>query len=273
MMSTAGPGSLLTLILAVVWFCTAIASDVYQESISFLSEVEPDPGCTSEDDDALKCRVTAVDTMYITAKGTVASREQTSCIPIIDDEETDDILNLDLPDDIADQNRKAIDRGDLYMSISGASILGEDVLLPEYPAFLILEPPELRRQLETFTSGDRTMAVIRVSTTDKSPKFSKNALLSGLFGNGINMKTQYEACSFGKLTWKLAPAGLVDVRINQPIADFTSGTSIVTAATKQLKAEMGLSSLSSLADKVIYVVPEGTGSWIASAGVGSWRAQ
>ncbi len=90
------------------------------------------------------------------------------------------------------------------------------------------------------------------------------------------MKTQYEACSFGHLRWEAAPvgvAGVVEVRVDQPISEFTSGTTLVTAAQKQIKKDFGISSVADLGDKVLFCLPAGTGGWIASAGVGHWRAQ
>jgi hypothetical protein len=79
-----------------------------------------------------------------TVDSNTAGKEQTSCIPIANGKETTDILSLPLPDDMAALHRAAIDRGELFMSIFGASIEGEDVILPDSPAFLILDSSLLR---------------------------------------------------------------------------------------------------------------------------------
>jgi hypothetical protein len=68
-------------------------------------------------------------------------------------------------------------------------------------------------------------------------------------------------------------AGVVEVRVGQQISEFTSGTALVTAAQKQIKKDLGISTVSALGDKVIFCLPPGTGGWIASAGIGHWRAQ
>ena len=212
----------------------------------------------------------------VAANTTSTNEQQISCIPIINGEETDDILDLPLPDDIADLNRASIELADLYLSIPGATIEGNSVVIPSLPVFIVLDPPEQRRQLSSATTGPKTLAIVRVSTSDKSPTFSANALRNGIFGNGINMKTQYEVCSFGQLQWEPASVGaegVVDVRVGQPMSEFTSGTALVTAAQKQIKNDFGISSVADLGDKVIFCLPAGTGGWIASAGLNHWRAQ
>jgi hypothetical protein len=218
---------------------------------------------------------------HMTAGGTGGTNvgtneQQISCIQIINGEETDDLLDLTLPDDIADLNRASIELADLYLSIPGATIKGNSVVIPATPVFIVLDPPEQRRHLSSASIGPKTLAIVRVSTSDKSPIFSANALRNGIFGNGINMKTQYEACSFGQLRWEPAPvgaAGVLEVQVGQRMSEFTSGPTLVTAAQKQIKKEFGISSVAELGDKVMFCLPAGTGGWIASAGLNHWRAQ
>jgi hypothetical protein len=62
--------------------------------------------------------------------------------------------------------------------------------------------------------------------------------------------------------------------VNQRVAEFTSASALVTAAQKQIKNDLGISSVADLAEKVLFCLPPGTpGDWIASAGMGHWRAQ
>jgi hypothetical protein len=273
MKSCSTPGILLALLIALGWFYSAISAASPDSSRQQLRGRDHSQGS----DEEFTCRVTIVDTMFeVAANATSTNAQQISCIPIINGEETDDLLDLPLPDDIADLNRASIELADLYLSIPGATIEGNSVVIPSIPVFIVLDPPEQRRQLSSSTTGPKTLAIVRVSTSDKSPTFSATTLRNGIFGNGINMKTQYEACSFGQLRWEPAPvgvAGVVEVRVGQQMSEFTSGTSLVTAAQKQIKKEFGISSVADLGDKVIFCLPAGTGGWIASAGLNHWRAQ
>ena len=272
MKSCSTPGILLALLITLEWFYCAIAA-ASPDNLQLRGGDHSSQGS----DELFTCRVTIVDTMFEVSGNTTSTNEQQiSCIPIINGEETDDLLDLSLPDDIAELNRASIELADLYLSIPGATIEGNSVVIPPTPAFIVLDPPEQRRQLSSSTTGSKTLAIVRVSTSDKSPTFSASTLRDGIFGNGINMKTQYEACSFGQLRWETAPvgvAGVVEVRVGQRISEFTSGTALVTAAQKQIKKDLGISAVSDLGDKVIFCLPAGTGGWIASAGIGHWRAQ
>jgi hypothetical protein len=270
MKSCCTPGIVLALLVALGWFYSAIATST-EDSRQLRGGVSDRPS-----EDAFTCRVTVVDTMFAKTNVTVSKDEQISCIPIINGEETDDLFDLPLPDDVADLNRASIELADLYLSIPGATIIGNSVVIPSSPVFIVVDPPEQRRHLSSSTIGEKTLAIVRVSTSDRSPTFSASTLRNGIFGNGINMVTQYEACSFGQLKWKMAPvgvAGVVEVRVDQGISAFTSGTALVTAAQKQIKKDMQISSVRDLGDKVLFCLPPGTGNWIASAGLGHWRAQ
>jgi hypothetical protein len=266
MKSSSTQGIVLALITALGWFHSAVAASA-EDSQQLRG---------SGSGEQITCRVTVVDTMFAKTNVTVSSEEQISCIPIINGEETDDLLDLPLPDDIADLNRASIELADLYLSIPGATIKGNSVVIPSSPVFVVLDTPEQRRHLSSSTTGSKTLAIVRVSTSDRSPTFSASTLRDGIFGNGINMKTQYEACSFGQLKWEMAPvgvSGVVEVRVDEGISAFTSGTALVTAAQKQIKKDMKISKVSDLGDKVLFCLPAGTGGWIASAGLGHWRAQ
>ena len=206
MKSCSTPGILLALLITLEWFyCTIAAASPDNRKLR--------GGDHSQgSDEQFTCRVTIVDTMSEVAGNTTRTNKQhISCIPIINGEETDDLLDLSLPDDIAELNRASIELADLYLSIPGATIEGNSVVIPPTPAFIVLDPPEQRRQLSSSTTGSKTLAIVRVSTSDKSPTFSASTLSDGIFGNGINMKTQYEACSFGQLRWETAPVGVAGV--------------------------------------------------------------
>jgi len=238
--------------------------------------------------DSVLCRLTVVDLMFSFDDGDHSLRhdEQISCIPVVDGLEDDDMHPVALPKALHTENANAIRQGRLFVSISGASLENDGLQLSDSAEFEVLHrlPGHLRflEQRHLGVVGTFSVAVVRISTTDSTPMFSRYALSDGMFGSGINLKTQYNACSFGQLQWELAPVGVIDVKVNQPISDFGSGSALVTAAQMQIKEDMNLkpflvrnnqTSISHLADKVLMCLPPGTGNWAASAGINHWRAQ
>ena len=119
-----------------------------------------------------------------------------------------------------------------------------------------------------------SVAVIRVSTSDSTPTPSRDELQSVLFSpSGINFVNQYNAISFGKLQFNLAPAGVVEIQVPSPVSSFATSIDLVIAAQEQIKSIYQIDEVAVLADKVLMCLPPGTGNWAASAGVNHWRAQ
>jgi Gametolysin peptidase M11 len=229
----------------------------------------------SDTDDSILCRVTMFHTMYVTEDNNTSTKEQPTCIPIVDERETELDFPIDLPLDLLEQYKADIEQGKLMVSISPAQLVDEKLVIGDKPLFTVVTDPRLRHLQERHLQVNTTMtvAVIRISTTDSSPKDSATTLQSTLFGSSFNFPSQYEACSFGKLKWKLADAGVLDITLPNSVTEFATSTDLVTAAQQFLKAQMQISEVSSLADKIVMCLPPGTGDWAASAGVGHWRAQ
>lgn len=221
-------------------------------------------------------RVTIAGTFMTQTDGSIIEEErQVSCIPIVGFKETDELYPIKLPQTILVENHKAIASGQLFLSITNTELIqGEIMMTKDSNVSVILDPRLVSRDVGSSTSGIKSMAIVRISTNDASPQFNATALREGLFSpNKVNLKTQYSACSFGQLVWKLADAGVIEVLVDQPVSDFTSGSDLVTAAQATMKEKMGYATISDLADKVIMCLPPGTGNWVASSGVNFWRAQ
>lgn len=236
--------------------------------------------------DVLTCRVTVVGTMLdINDDRSQANQdEQISCIPIVDEKELDNVFPLDLPAKVLAVHMSSIERASLYVAVKGAYVTEDQLVVSDKAAYEVFNelPGHLRRleeqRRDLFTTGTKTLGVVRISTTDAQPMFSAAQLEDGIFGNGlkndgVTVVSQYEECSFGKLKWGKTREGVVDIKVNQSIKSFKSASDLVTAVQKQIKAERGISTVASLGDKVLMCLPPGTGSWAASAGVGHWRAQ
>ena len=226
------------------------------------------------------CRIVLVDHWSERPDGVVVTNDGAACATIIFGKETDNLFTiLDMPEYILDDNASALKAGTLFVSIVNATIVdGEALSLdPDSEIQVIQDPRRSKRTVEDLSEkamGNKTIAVIRISTLDASPTTDAATLAYRLFSpEEINLKTQYAACSFGKLQWALAPAGVVDVIVNQTASEFSSGSSLVAAAQTVMSNNMNIQ-VSELADKVMMCLPPGIGpGWIASSGVGHWRAQ
>lgn len=230
------------------------------------------------DDEPSLYRITVVGTFNEGENGAIitsSENEQISCIPIMNGKETDGLFAIELPETFVSENKSKILDGTLFLSITRAVLHGEEVLVGNGSIISVIpDPRDKNREATSSTIGTKTMAIVRISTRDATPKDDADTLRIGLFSpDMVNLKTQYSNCSFGQLEWVLAPVGVVEVFVDQPVSDFSSGAALVAAAQDTMKAKMGITNAADLGDKVLMCLPPGTGSWVASSGVNHWRAQ
>jgi hypothetical protein len=222
----------------------------------------------------------------ITVSGTIIEGEQgrfrlsdeeenISCIPIINGKETHDLFSINLPKNFVKANSDLIYKGKLNVAITNTrTVKNERVVVTKNSKISIVGSTRSENDDNNSHTGLKTIAIVRVSTKDSTPTYDAETLRNTLFDpNKVNLRTQYMNCSFGQLEWVLAPAGVVEVLVDQPVSDFTSGSALVTAVQNVMTGTMGISDVSTLGDKVMMCLPPGTGGWIASSGVNHWRAQ
>lgn len=124
--------------------------------------------------------------------------------------------------------------------------------------------------------GDKSVLVVRVNAPDFSTSSSVSVLSDNVFGttdDSVNLKSQYEACSYNKL--RLNPTadsratnGVYEVSISRKTKR-ASRESIEDAVVSQLTRELGY--LPREFDHVMLCLPPRTsGSWIAYAYVNGW---
>jgi Gametolysin peptidase M11 len=221
------------------------------------------------------CRITMFDTLILSKENVSSTREQTTCLPIVNEVETDLDFSIDLPEDLVKANIADIEMGKLLVKVIGAEMVDDKLVIGQRPQFEVVHDHRLRHLQERHlqSTGVMTLAVIRISTSDAAPTASAATLKNALFGGLINFATQYDSCSFGKLKWKMAGSGVIDVRLPNKVSAYASSAELVTAAQKQLKAQNGGKEVSSMGNKVFMCLPPGTGDWAASAGINHWRAQ
>jgi hypothetical protein len=228
----------------------------------------------STDIQSQQYRVTVINDHEELEDGTVIQApEQFACIPIVDGKESSELYKINLPNEIVNQNQKSIHQGNLFLSITHISLHeGKVTLSDESEITVIPDPTSHKRTANVGVIGTMTITVVRISTRDSTPTFSAKELEEGMFDpTNVNVMTQYLACSSNQLRWQMASSGVIEVFVDAPVSDFPGALPLISAAQQVLRAQ-GIE-VSRLADKVLFIVPNGTGKWVASSSVNHWRAQ
>ena len=223
---------------------------------------------------------------------------------------TGDLIPLVGAEDQLDDLRQYLNNGDLvsgettiegltlgenaFMADGNTSINSSiEALLPD--GDLVLKPgSEVRRKLKNGQNGRRLatyegfkqVLVVRVTDKDGLAHSDKADVMSdkvfGTNGDPENMKTQFNACSFGKLTITntytknidgyLAAPGVIEVKIGVSLKNSGKGTirnAVTTAVQSKIKYN-----LPGNFDHVIYVLQKCyvDCGWAAYAYVNSWNS-
>ena len=238
---------------------------------------------TTAEGKVLHCRVTMADTMYQEENDsndrTTYSVEQISCVPLRTDGSEDILYDLErIPAHILESHMDDIRMGQLYMSITEANLDIENNVVgtQSTSVFTVLDEPPLerRRHLKAYTDamGTRRYAIVRVSTSDASPSVTAQQLRSRFTDPRAGMQAQYTACSMNQLNWQLD--NIYEVRVPASVRNYENKAAhLRNDAADQLKTQLGLNSISDLADNILFCIPPGTGNWIANAGTGHWQSQ
>jgi len=127
-------------------------------------------------------------------------------------------------------------------------------------------------------TGDFTVLAIRVVLSDGQTTANENTVRDGIFGNNVNLRSQYSDCSHDQLNFDSVGTVTGDsltindgvITINLPNSRKSDGnTAIRNAINSAFSADFG-ASVNQIADYVMYCLPSGTFSGIAFAGVNSW---
>jgi len=118
---------------------------------------------------------------------------------------------------------------------------------------------QFHRKLQVSGTGVRSVFMVRVSTANGQPGPSLSDMRNLFNPNEVNFATQYDACSYGQLQFRLEQA--VDVSL---ASTYATPLAAVLAAEQQLKSQYG----DNLADHVYYCLPTGLGwrpDWTAAS--------
>ncbi|VEU38829.1 unnamed protein product [Pseudo-nitzschia multistriata] len=131
------------------------------------------------------------------------------------------------------------------------------------------------RQLAKTTGNLKTLVLRVVDGSGTAPELSTAKLRDDLFTDSLSLKTQYKACSNGRID--IIERGIVDVKVKE-IAQVTkvmyNGRPLELGNNSELEKQArkiasnryaGGGDLSAKFDLVIYCLPPGTGRWIAYA--------
>jgi hypothetical protein len=129
--------------------------------------------------------------------------------------------------------------------------------------------------------GTRSVLVVNVAASNAKTSFSEAALsdsVFGTFGDPVNLRSQYAACSHGKLVINPATsrngrsANIRNGVVTIPVSTSTSQGDVAmrNAVTEQLNYQFSVSSPNQLATHVMYCLPSGTMTGVAYAFIDSW---
>jgi hypothetical protein len=181
---------------------------------------------------------------------------------------------ISLPSEFVNQNREDLLGGTLFVNILGAQIMNESVVQHENSLVALTSAPtsfETRRRRLAVTDT-RSILVLRITANDTAPYFSAPEIYNFIFNETLpTVKSQYEKLSFGKLNFVPTQYGVLEIHVNLMAKGSLSAT-IRDAAIAAVVSQTGVSTVTALADHVMFCLPPGTGSWAGSSPVNSWRS-
>jgi hypothetical protein len=222
---------------------------------------------SNEEQDGLSCRIIAVDVEADLSEGNVVD-DSFRCL-------TEDgmLYSLYLPSEFI-QEHSDLARGETHVLIpSGHAIIEEDenglpaIVYPNTTSLVTIPPPNRRLlSVQDRREGVKRVLVLRVDGADSRLSLTQSDLSKRIFGIGsgapaVNIRSQYQACSFGK--FRVVPA--IGTGITNGVATVTIGNvkgknpfnlenQAVTAAQNKLQ----IGDLEAVFDHVLICLPPGT---------------
>lgn len=144
----------------------------------------------------------------------------------------------------------------------------QTLLTTEPPTFIDYYEFEGRRRRQLArTTGDKTVLVVRVVASNSAASKTERELSAAVFGGVndlVNLKSQYAACSHGKLEiQKRADMdglstkirnGVVTIQVDMPVQ--VGHSTMVNEVSRRILEEFGLTTVG-IANHVMYCLPEG----------------
>jgi hypothetical protein len=229
---------------------------------------------------SVKCRMTVVNFLFAVPESDVTTRsvEQVGCIPLdyTNHKELDLVLIMEIPEQVYARYRKGISIGTARLLFDHVMISADEETLYALDNQVSKLKASMHRGLSLVAPpprvGSMSVFIVRVSASDASPNATLAQIQDRWFTSSLpNFASQYQQCSMNQLQFTLG--GAMDIVVDAPILNFTTGMGIVTIAESLLRQATNVTSVALLADRILYCVAPGTADgWIASAAVNHWRA-
>ncbi len=210
-------------------------------------------------------------------------------------------LQIELPHLLVENHKEELRRGEWYVRIFGAKVnetsideygpLRTSVWVPKHANINTISPKEGNGYMQAiqgslsdrYLVGDqrrasksvRRILVARVSTSDRSPTYSKEQLQQYFFSlNSYSVVRQYSLCSSGWLWFKgyNNQISVVEVYVPGSAGSFNE-RSLLGAALTQLQSQLNVRSITSITEHVAFIFPSGLqgGTWYGYGVVSSYR--
>ena len=256
---------------------------------------------SSKDSDAvtdLWCKIVVFDVLYASTEEDDVAESKSDistttdvfygCYPITGDEVSELHYTVTLPEAVVAAQPAAENLDNWWVAIPDGTIdiMTDSVVVPDASTvYTATGPPAGRRlsqqQLEKHHSrrlaeakGTLKLLVVYIRANDASPTASTNTVYETAFQNEVSLKSQFARCSLNQLQLEPTALGVLDVTVNMRVSG-TDKTQFVNAAEDlalaRIQAATGDTSITNTrqyADLVMYIVPPGTGNWLAYASVG-----
>jgi hypothetical protein len=225
--------------------------------------------------DSLICQITLVEIQFDRSSAADRSTQDEDffeCSPVQDNEVSDMSYRIDLSSIDTTSDERLL-QGELFVSVYGGRIEGDDVILTKGSIVSVVPPPvgfQSRRHLVAKT-GTLSVLVLRISTNDSSPSLSADEFHKLIFEDEVSLQKQYAACSFGKLNLIPTEYGVLDLYLNAT-AEGTKPISLVSKANEALRERLNIVKTTDASDLLLMIMPPGTGDWAAFSGVGHPRS-
>jgi hypothetical protein len=225
--------------------------------------------------DLLICQITLVEVQYDRSSTVDRSTQHGDffeCTPVQDNEVSDLSYRIDLSSIDTTTDERLL-HGELFVSVHGGRIEGDDVILSKESVVSVVPLPEgfqSRRHLVAKT-GTLSVLVLRISTNDSTPSLSADEFHKLIFEDEVSLQKQYAACSFGKLNLVPTDYGVLDLYLNTTVEGATP-ISLVSMANQALRERLGIAKTTDASDLLLMIMPPGTGDWAAFSGVGHPRS-
>jgi len=229
---------------------------------------------------SMTCHITKVYVSTAEVVGQPLSKQQHyECSPVddINGQVSDFSYIIDLPDDFVESNNDSIMAGSLFANIPGGQVVNGAVVYPFNSDITVSPSPDSfnRRRRRLVASGTRRVLVLRITALDTTNDYSASQLYKYVFDNSQpytqpTLASQYAKMSFGKLNFVPTQYGVMEVHV--PInATGASTMAVRDAAISAVVTQYGVSSITDMAEHVMFCIPPGTGNWAGSSPVVSWR--